>query len=162
MNYEIRNAMEADFSVIEEIYARARAFMAMHHNPDQWGTKDPPRELLQQDITREKLYVICNATGIHGVFYFSIEEDPTYAVIENGNWHCGDAYGVIHRIAGDGSGGILKEAVAFAQEQIGYIRIDTHEDNYVMQNALAKQGFRRCGIIYVEDGTTRIAYDRLA
>ena len=48
------------------------------------------------------------------------------------------------------------------ENKIGYIRIDTHEDNYVMQNALAKQGFRRCGIIYVEDGTTRIAYDRLA
>ena len=40
------------------------------------------------------------------------------------------------------------------------VKGDTHEDNYVMQKVFEKNGFRRCGIIYVEDGTPRIAYQR--
>ncbi len=30
----------------------------------------------------------------------------------------------------------------------------------VMQKVFEKNGFKRCGIIYVEDGTPRIAYQR--
>ena len=30
-----------------------------------------------------------------------------------------------------------------------------------MQNAVKKEGFQRCGIIHVADGTPRIAYDKL-
>ena len=70
-------------------------------------------------------------------------------------------YGTIHRIAGDGSGGILKTAVAFAKRRISHVRIDTHEDNYVMQKAVTKQGFEKRGIIYIADGSPRLAYDLL-
>ena len=160
MAYTVRKAVMDDLPEIEKIYAYARSFMAKTGNPNQWGSNHPPVDQLRQDIVEGKLHVVVD-TSIHGVFYFAREVDPTYLEIFEGAWHSDLPYGVIHRIAGDGSGGILKEAVAFAQEQIGYIRIDTHEDNYVMQNALAKQGFRRCGIIYVEDGTPRIAYDRI-
>ena len=41
------------------------------------------------------------------------------------------------------------------------ISIDTHKDNLIMQKFLSKNGFDRCGIIYVEDGTERIAYQKL-
>lgn len=159
MCYKIRKAKEADLPVIVGIYSYARKFMADHENPTQWGTVYPSEMLLHGDITRETLYVIQDENGIHGVFYFSVEEDPTYAVIREGTWNCDRPYGVIHRIAGDGSGGILRTAVAFAMQQIGYLRIDTHADNYVMQRALEKMDFQRCGIIFVEDGTPRIAYD---
>ena len=40
------------------------------------------------------------------------------------------------------------------------IRIDTHEDNRIMQHLLDKYGFAKCGCIYVEDGTPRIAYQK--
>jgi len=161
MEYRIRKAQLADLSFILDLYAGARAFMADHGNETQWGQSYPSQELLRQDISREKLYVITDAEGIHGVFYFAIEPDPTYAVIQDGQWHSEDSYGVIHRIAGDGSGGILRTAVNFVAGQIPYIRIDTHRDNYVMQKALTKLGFSRCGTIYVEDGTPRVAFDRL-
>lgn len=161
MEYSIRKAQMQDMGRIGEIYAYARKFMAEHGNPNQWGKTSPAEEVLCRNVDEGKLYVITAESKIHGVFFFSIEEDPTYAVIRDGAWHSDHTYGVIHRIAGDGSGGILATAVKFAKEQIGYLRIDTHADNYVMQRALDKQGFRKCGIIHIADGSPRIAYDYL-
>ena len=95
------------------------------------------------------------------MFYYAVEDDPTYHEIFDGQWHCENPYGVIHRIASDGSGGILKAAVEFAAGHVDYLRIDTHADNQVMQKAVRKQGFEYCGIIYIADGTPRLAYDRI-
>lgn len=161
MNYQIRKAHLQDMARIEAIYEKARLFMAEHGNGTQWGTVYPPRELLMQDIAQEKLYAIWDECGIHGVFYFSMEADPTYADIWGGCWHSENPYGVIHRIAGDGSGAIVRTAVEFALKKIAYLRIDTHEKNAVMRSALEKQGFRRCGFIRLQDGSWRIAYDLL-
>lgn len=158
MEYTVRKAEADDLGCIEEIYAYARAFMAENGNPIQWGNSHPPREQVVRDIREGNLYVITENGTIHGVFYFFIGDDPTYAEID-GAWHWDSPYGTIHRIAGDGSGGILSTAVAFAKQHIGHIRIDTHEDNKVMQRAVAKQGFQRCGIIYLADGSARIAFD---
>ncbi len=40
-------------------------------------------------------------------------------------------------------------------------RIDTHNDNKIMQHVIEKNGFIRCGIIYVKDGSPRIAYEKI-
>ena len=160
MVYTVRQARMEDLPRIEEIYAYARSFMASTGNPNQWGTTHPPVNQLQDDIRRGRLFVVQNESTIHGVFYFLIGPDPTYAVIYDGAWHRQETYGTIHRIAGDGSGGILSAAVEYCSGQIGYLRIDTHADNVVMQNALKKLDFKPCGTIYVGDGTPRIAYDR--
>ena len=40
------------------------------------------------------------------------------------------------------------------------LRIDTHKDNKIMINLIEKAGFERCGTIYVDDGTPRIAYQK--
>lgn len=159
MEYSIKKATREDLPRIEEIYAYARQFMAKNGNPNQWGTAHPPVEQLKKDIEQNRLYLVTDRDTVHGVFYFCVEVDPTYAVIYDGAWHQEKTYGVIHRIASDGSGGILKAAVEFAKTQIGYLRIDTHEDNRVMQKAVQKLGFQKCGIIYIADGTPRIAYD---
>ena len=42
------------------------------------------------------------------------------------------------------------------------MRADTHADNKVMQHLLESEGFTRCGIIHVADGTPRIAYQRMS
>lgn len=161
MVYHLRNARMEDLPRILEIYEYARRFMAENGNPDQWGAHHPPVNLLQNDIARQLLYVLENDSVVHGVFYFYIGSDPTYLTIENGNWRSLSVYGTIHRIAGDGSGGILKAAVEFAKTQIDHIRIDTHQDNMVMQSALDKLMFSRRGIIRLENGDPRIAYDLL-
>ena len=38
------------------------------------------------------------------------------------------------------------------------LRADTHANNIYMQRALTATGFVRCGTIYTEDGTPRLAY----
>lgn len=159
MDYTVRHAVRKDLQRIEEIYAIARSFMAENGNPNQWGKTYPPVEQIQKDIAEEKLYVITYGEHIHGVFYFYIGEDPTYVTICDGAWRSDGIYGTIHRIAGDGSGGILRTAVDFCKQKISHLRIDTHEDNRVMQQALTKRGFQKCGVIYTDDGTPRIAYD---
>lgn len=159
MEHIVRHALMDDLNRIEEIYAYARAFMAENGNPNQWGKTNPPSEQLKMDIENRNLYVVTDGNVIHGVFYFYIGPDPTYKKIYDGVWHSDQPYGTIHRIAGDGSGGILRTAVEFGKQHIDHLRIDTHEDNKIMQQAVTKQGFRRCGIIYLANGSPRIAYE---
>lgn len=81
-------------------------------------------------------------------------------MIREGNWHRNSPYGVLHRVASDGSiKGIARFCFDFAKEKCDYLRIDTYKDNIPMQNTLAKNGFCRCGIINTDDGSPRIAYD---
>lgn len=161
MEYQIRKALSEDLPRIEEIYAYARKFMAENGNPNQWGNITPRTSLLEDDIEKGDLYVLVHDHVIHGVFYFYIGSDPTYGIIEDGQWRSDMPYGTIHRIAGDGSGGVLAAAVAFGKQKINHLRIDTHEDNKIMQRAVVKYGFQRCGIIHLANGSPRIAYDLL-
>lgn len=161
MDYLIRTAQWEDLPRIQEIYAYARKFMAETGNPNQWGNTTPMTCVLEDDIRKGDLFVMTKDEVIHGVFYFYIGIDPTYGVIEDGQWRSDTPYGTIHRIASDGSGGVLSAAVAFGKERIDHLRIDTHEDNKIMQRAVAKHGFQRSGIIHLANGSPRIAYDLL-
>ena len=89
--------------------------------------------------------------------------EPTYRHIEDGAWLDDSPYGVVHRIASDGSvKGVGAFCIDWAFRQCGHLRIDTHGDNTVMQNLLARLGFRRCGTIYVEeDDFPRFAYEKI-
>lgn len=155
----IRHATFNDLPEIARIYAAAKRFMAASGNPNQWNTVYPDELTLTEDIEASRLYV-CEIEGaLRGVFAFILGEDPTYAYIENGAWPNALPYGTIHRIASDGqTKGIFAQCFHFALSQIDQIRIDTHQDNKPMQHVLAKHGFRRCGIIYIETGDPRIAY----
>lgn len=158
---KIRPARLEDLDEILSIYALAKIFMAETGNPTQWAGSYPQRELLEEDIANSGLYVVTESEKVCGVFYFVIGPDPTYAVIEKGAWHSEKQYGTIHRIAGNGIGGIFGAVLDFCRSQIDYLRIDTHENNKVMQHVVTKHGFKACGIIYTDDGTPRIAFDRL-
>ena len=48
----------------------------------------------------------------------------------------------------------------WAFDSFGNVRVDTHKDNYVMQNMLKKLGYSYCGIIYLENGDPRLAYQK--
>ena len=157
-NKKIRPAVQADLYQIEKIYAQARRFMAENGNPTQWGNDYPRRELLEADIKAQNLYVAEADSEIYGVFLFVIGEDPTYGYIEDGTWRSDSTYGTIHRIASCASG-VFAAAVAFGRSQCPHLRVDTHADNKPMQHLAEKHGFSRRGIIYVADGTPRIAYD---
>ena len=160
-NYAVRPATAEDMNRILEIYAIARKFMAQNGNPTQWGTSHPEEAVLWEDISQESLFVVTEGSVIRGVFYFALGDDPTYAHIEQGSWRSDTPYGTIHRIAGDGSGGVFGACLAYVEKLSNHIRIDTHADNKPMQHVVEKYGFSRRGIIYVADGSPRIAYDRI-
>ncbi len=162
----IRKSTEGDLKRIMEIYAYARRFMAEHGNPNQWGpTHWPPEELIRRDISEGSSYVCENDDGrVVGTFYYIYGQDiePTYREITDGAWLDGSPYGVVHRIASDGSEkGIGAFCIDWAYAQCGHLRIDTHGDNAVMQNLVRKLGFVHCGTIYVEeDCYPRLAYEK--
>lgn len=163
---EIRHSTEKDFTQIMEIYNYARRFMAEHGNPNQWGpTHWPPEQLIHNDILSGTSYVCVHEKRVVGTFFFltGIDIEPVYRHIENGKWMNDSAYGVVHRLAGDGSvRGIGEFCLNWAYRQCGHLRIDTHGDNIVMQNLLKKMGFTHCGTIYVEeDNYPRLAYEKL-
>ena len=161
---KIRKTREDDLARIMEIYQSARLFMAENGNPNQWGDSWPLEEMIRDDIHKGKSYVCINDDEkVIGTFYYVYGTDiePTYEVIENGNWLDSSAYGVVHRLAGDGSQkGIGAFCLSWAYEQCKHIRIDTHRDNKVMQSLLEKLGFKYCGIIYVRDGSERVTYEK--
>ena len=164
---EIRKTTEQDIGRLMEIYAYARDFMAKTGNPNQWGpTNWPPEDLLRNDIKEGSSYVCTNDNGnVIGTFYFIQGKDiePNYREITDGAWLDDSAYGVVHRLASDGSErGIGQFCINWAFAQCGHMRIDTHTDNKVMQKLLTKLGFQRCGIIYViEDNYPRYAYEKV-
>ena len=164
-SFLIRKALPEDLPVMLLIYEHARAFMAAHGNPRQWGpTNWPPEHLLREDIAAGKSYVCENDGRITGTFFYDFGTDiePTYRIIEDGAWIGDDQYGVVHRIAVDGTvKGAGSFCIRWAFAQCGHLRIDTHGDNTVMQNLLSKLGFTRCGTIHVtEDNDPRIAYEK--
>ena len=162
---EIRHSTKDDVERIMEIYEYARNFMAENGNPNQWGaTHWPPKQLIHEDIAKGNSYVCVQDEKIVGTFFFIMGRDiePTYGHIEGGQWLDDSPYGVVHRLAGDGSvKGIGECCLKWAYEKCGHLRVDTHGDNKIMQNLLAKMGFTYCGTIYLEkDNDPRLAYEK--
>ncbi|EEY34957.1 hypothetical protein [Pseudoleptotrichia goodfellowii] len=158
----IRNADLSDLKEIMDIYEYARKFMKQTGNRNQWANKFPPENLIKEDIEKKQLYIIEKSGFICGVFAFIIGNDPTYSIIKNGEWLSYEKYGTVHRVASNGkSKGIFNEIITFCESKISHLRIDTHKDNKIMQHLIEKNGFYKCGIIYVTDGTSRLAYEKI-
>lgn len=164
---KIRKSTENDLKRMMQIYAYAREYMAKHGNPNQWGpTNWPPESLIQKDIMNGNSYVCVNDEGtVIGTFFFNMGEniESTYRTIEDGTWMSDGPYGVVHRLAADGSErGIGAFCLDWAYNQCGHMRIDTHGDNRTMQNLLRKLEFIHCGTIFVEeDEYPRLAYEKI-
>lgn len=159
----IRLALEADLPRLREIFDTARSFMRANGNDGQWTDGYPQPEILLEDIRAGQLYVIEEAKRVCACFTLAAGPDPTYSVIFDGAWGSDAPYGVIHKVASDGtSHGVVAQVVAFAQKRFAYLRIDTHEKNIPMQHAVRKLGFTYRGGIYTHDGTPRIAFDRVS
>nr|WP_321521068.1 GNAT family N-acetyltransferase [uncultured Macellibacteroides sp.] len=159
---EIRKTQLEDIDVLMNIYDRARRFMQETGNGNQWIDGYPSLEIVMRDMTNQNSYVCIDEDNeIVATFFFMKGEDPTYARIEDGQWLNNEPYGVVHRLAGSGK---IKNIGSFCLQwclgQCSNIRVDTHHNNLVMQNILKKNGFVPCGIIYVSNGTPRIAFQR--
>lgn len=155
----IRKAEPDDLDEIMNIYLIAQDFMIESGNPNQWGRSYPSRELIVSDIENEVCRLICGEEKIHGVFALFEGVEPSYEHIDDGQWLNDDPYVTVHRIASDGEvHGIFKCAIDYCKGISDNIRIDTHKSNLIMQKQIERNGFEKCGTVYVRDGSERIAY----
>ena len=158
---QVRHTETEDIDVVLDLYAHARQRMRDAGNPNQWTTEYPTRENILKDIENGNSYVLTDDDGIAGTFAFIIGEEPTYAYIEDGEWPDDLPYGSIHRLAGyRNRKGVFEAVLDFCSKRIERIRIDTHADNRPMLHLMEKCGFRRCGIVYMQNGTPRIAFSK--
>ena len=156
---EIRKAIPTEAEAIKEIYENAKLFMRQNGNMHQWTGDYPTLELIRTDITNGNLFVCEEENKILGVFCLFKGPDETYKKIYDGAWTSDGDYYVIHRIAVAVHGkGVAKKCFDYGLAQNNHLRIDTHRDNYPMQRALLKNGFTKCGIIYLLSGDERIAF----
>lgn len=157
----IRKTRLEELDLLMKMYDNARLFMAVHGNPLQWGQNYPKRTLIASDIESGCSYVCEEHGKIIATFFYRKGADDTYRRIYNGEWLNERPYGVVHRITSDGT---IKGAASFcldwAFSQCGNLKIDTHQDNHIMQHLLDKKGFTYCGIIYTDDGGERLAYQK--
>ena len=155
---DIRKTTSEDLPALLTIFQAARAYMTLHGNPHQWVNR-PAADDIERDIAAGVSYVCIENGEIAGTFAYIPGPDPTYATIYDGAWPDEAPYGVIHRLAGSaGSHGVAAAAFRFALEQCDHLRIDTHQDNRIMQDLLRKHGFSFCGTILLADGDPRWAY----
>ena len=158
----IRRTELGDLDDVMDIYASAREFMSRNGNASQWVNGHPKRELILSDIENNDGYVVEENGEIIGAFFFKIGEDPTYKKIYGGEWINEGRYGVIHRIAVKYHGRKIAGLVYdHCFSLVKNLRIDTHRDNLPMQRSLEKAGFKYCGIILLESGDERIAYQKV-
>ena len=163
--FRIRPATAADLPALRPVFEAAKAIMRADGNLDQWSAPGfPPDELIFRDIERGGGFVI-ETGGVEKskvIAYFALlpSPEPTYDYID-GAWLTDESYGVIHRMASyPDIHGVFSAIMDFADVHYAHLRIDTHRDNRIMRHLIEKHGFTYCGIIWLTDGTERLAYER--
>ena len=162
-NLKIRKTTLDDLDAVMKVYAEGREIMVECGNLDQWPEGYPHREIIGKDIAAGNSYVCVTLDEILAVFYLSTEPEKTYNVID-GAWLNDEPYGVIHRIArikSEKAKGVGKFCLDWSFRQTKNIRIDTHEDNAPMRKLLEELGYVYCGIIWIETGAKRMAFQKI-
>ena len=165
---KFQKAKISDIPEIMEIIKEAQKYLKKE-GIDQWQNNYPNSETLKEDIKNNNSYLLKKENRILATAAIIFGEDPTYNYIEGGEWISEDEYGVIHRaaVAKDYKGrGVISRAFKEAfklgkSKNVSSIRVDTHQENFSMQRAIEKEGFNYCGIIYIEDGSKRLAYEKI-
>ena len=136
---------------------------------DQWQDGYPDEDKIELDISNNDSYIIIDDLDrTIGTTVFTTKSERAYNSIQ-GKWLTKEEakYGVIHRLAvGDKyrklglARFVFEECHKRLKEQnIGSLRIDTHEGNKGMQHLLKDIGYSYCGIILLESGAERLAFE---
>lgn len=165
---KFRKSKIEDIPMMMEIIKQAQNYFKSK-DIDQWQDGYPNEENLREDIIQGESYVMLLDDKIVATAVISFRGESTYNEIYRGNWLSDREYAVVHRVAvnDDYKGqGLSHKIIEFSQKkckELGYssIKIDTHKDNFVMRSLLEKNGFKYCGIILLEDGAERVAYEKL-
>lgn len=161
---QIRPACSGDLPAIMAVIDAAKGIMRATGNLHQWVGGYPSREVIIADIDTAAGFVVIDDNALVGYFAFLPSPEPTYAYIEGGAWLQQERpYHVIHRIASTpDSHGVFRSILDWCSAADPHLRIDTHRDNHLMQHCILAYGFRYCGIIYLQSGDERLAYERPA
>lgn len=165
---EFRKSRKTDLPRIMKIITAAQKYMK-ENNIDQWQDGYPNEESITSDIEKGESYVLDEDGKVIATSYLSFDGESDYDTIYEGNWISDEKYAVVHRVAvennlkGNGIAGKLFDYIEkiCLEKGIYDIKIDTHRHNKSMQRFLEKKGFKRCGIIYLKDGSERIAFEKL-
>jgi GNAT superfamily N-acetyltransferase len=165
---EFRKAVKSDIDEIMNIIKQAQVYFKKN-GIDQWQDNYPNYEIIAQDICNENGYVILKNNIIVGTLAVSFDGEKNYSSIYDGKWISNEEYAVIHRIAikddykGFGLSSIFLNHVEkiCLNKNVYSIKIDTHEENKSMQNFLKKNKFQYCGIIYLQDKSKRLAFEKI-
>ena len=157
----IRKSELKDLDKIAEIYKNAKEFMKTSGNPNQWKGDYPNAFDAKEDIKNGIGYVCEDDGEIVAVFAFKIGVEPTYNKIYEGEWQNNLPYAFMHRIAVSRHGqGVVDFCIEHCFNLYPNLKIDTHRDNIPMQKVLKRNGFKYCGIIYLENGDERLAFNK--
>ena len=160
--YKIRKTEIKDIPEADAIYSAAKEFMRKSGNATQWTGNYPNGEDVRDDIEKGIGYVCEDEGEVVAVFAFAVAEEKTYNVIYDGEWKNDDPYAYIHRIAVKHHGkGIIDFCFSECFKLYPNLKIDTHRNNIPMQKVLKRSGFEYCGIIYLENGDERLAYQKI-
>lgn len=149
-----------DLDGILKITEETRAYFKGEGIP-QWQNAYPNKETFENDIKLERLFVVKEEEKVIG-FFALVYPDHNYDYIEDGKWEDNSPYIAIHRMAIDKDykgRGFAGKVFDYVKEEYDHIRIDTHKLNNSMIRAIIKNDFVYRGVIYVEDGTPRNAYE---
>lgn len=162
MSRQIRKSTENDLPCLLSLAEDARRKMRESGNMHQWTDGYPSADVFLHDIRRGVSYVIEESGEVIGTFAFIPSPEPTYSRIYEGEWaDNAHPYHVVHRIASSHHArGTFSTMLSFCFTDSDNIRIDTHRDNVIMRHLLEKHGFKYCGIIYLENGDERLAYQK--
>ena len=148
-----------DLSIVMELIEQGKAKMIKAGNPNQWSASYPAESTIKCDIAQGDCYLLCECGKPIATFVAKEGPETNYHRIDNGSWLDDQPYYVIHRVASvEGVHGVMADIIKYCSTLTSSIRIDTHADNRPMQASLARLGFVYCGIIYVENGDSRLAF----
>ena len=164
---EFRKAATVDLPGLMEIIRQAKVFMS-DNNLDQWKNGYPNEQTIGNDINKGFSYMLVHKGILAGTAAVIFEEEKTYSRIFEGEWLTLGDYAVIHRVAvsssyrNTGTAAIMMKNIEklCLSKGVYSLKIDTHEDNNPMRKFLVKCGFHYCGIIYLENGDKRLAYEK--
>ena len=167
-------ASREDLPALRALFEEARGTIA-ELGIDQWQNGYPNEKTIIEDLTKNRIYAVKHGEALYGTFVLIHDGEPTYDEIVQGRWLTGAQkgtfvrYTAIHRVAvavTSRGTGVARMMLEYASEQAvkhGHtsLRIDTHEGNVVMRRMLEKNGFVYCGVIYLQDGAKRVAYEKV-
>ena len=163
----IKHANKTDLIDIMVIIENAKIYMK-ENKINQWSVNYPNEDVFLADLKENRLYVAEIKGKVVGMAVLVLDGDADYKNID-GKWLSDGEYGVIHRIAVNPdykSQNVAKNLLDFFEDklkELNYdsIRVDTHKDNKSMLRFIEKNGFQKCGIVYIRKTDERIAFEKL-